>query len=187
MEELMQVSIPEERIEAKIYLMRGKKVMLDRDLAMLYGVTTGALNQAVKRNIERFPEDFMFKLELSEASNLKSQFVTSSFTTRKDSSRSQIVILNRGENIKYAPIAFTELGVAMLSSVLKSPRAIAVNIQIMRTFAKLREILANHESLRLKLEEMEKRYDEQFRSVFDALRRLIAEDEEPKSEIGFHE
>ena len=101
-------------------------------------------------------------------------------------SRSQIVTLKWGKNIKYQPLAFTELGLAMLSSVLKSPRAIAVNIQIMRTFAKLREILLHHESLRLKLEDMEKRYDEQFRSVFDALHRLIAEDEEPKPEIGFH-
>ncbi len=172
MEEIIQTSIPEERIEAKIYLIRGKKVMLDRDLALLYGVTTKVLNQAVKRNIERFPDDFMFNLSLNEAPNLKSQIVTS----------------NSGHGGRRKPtFAFTELGVAMLSSVLKSPRAIAVNIQIMRTFAKLRDILANHESLRLKLEDMEKRYDEQFRSVFDALRRLIAEDEEPKPEIGFHE
>ncbi|MEK7655895.1 MAG: ORF6N domain-containing protein [Patescibacteria group bacterium] len=186
MEENFQTFVPEERIESKIYLIRGKKVILDRDLAALYCVTTGALNQAVKRNVERFPDDFMFKLSLNEASNLISQIVTSSFKSHKTRSRSQIVILNRGENIKYVPYAFTELGVAMLSSILRSPQAIAVNIQIMRTFAKLREILANHESLRLKLEEMEKRYDEQFRSVFDALRRLIAEDEEQKPEIGFH-
>jgi hypothetical protein len=186
MEKITPTSIPEERIEAKIYFIRGKKVMLDRDLALLYGVTTKALNQAVKRNLERFPEDFMFKLALNEAPNLRSQFVTSSFTTHGDVPRSQFVTLESGKNIKYAPYAFTELGVAMLSSVLRSRQAIAVNIQIMRTFAKLREILANHESLRLKLEDMEKRYDEQFRSVFDALRRLIAEDEEPKNEIGFH-
>ena len=170
MEENFQTMIPEERIESSIYLVRGKKVMLDRDLAVLYGVSTKVFNQAVRRNIERFPEDFMFNLSFVEAKNSRSQFVT----------------LKWGKNIKYQPLAFTELGVAMLSSVLKSPRAIAVNIQIMRTFAKLREILLHHESLRLKLEDMEKRYDEQFRSVFDALHRLIAEDEEPKPEIGFH-
>ncbi|MEO5928145.1 MAG: ORF6N domain-containing protein [Patescibacteria group bacterium] len=179
------VPIPEDRIESKIYLIRGKKVMLDRDLALLYGVTTGALNQAVKRNAERFPEDFMFKLSLSEASNLESQIVISSSVRRSDRSRSQFVILKRGMNIKHLPIAFSELGVAMLSSVLHSSRAIQVNIQIMRMFAKIRGILADHEHLRLKLEDMERRYDGQFRSVFEALRLLIEEDEKPKPEIGF--
>lgn len=180
MEENTSMTLPEGRIEGKIYLFRGKKVMLDRDLALLYGVSTKALNQAVKRNIERFPEDFMFEIPLHEASNLMSQIVTSSL-------RSQFVTLKRGEHMKYSPYAFTELGIAMLSSVLKSSQAIAVNIQIMRTFVRLREILMHHEDLRFKLEELEKRYDEQFRSVFDALRRLIVEDEEPRSEIGFRD
>lgn len=181
MEGTTPVMVPDERIEGKIYLVRGKKVMLDRDLALLYGISTAALNQAVKRNVERFPEDFMFKFELNEAPNLISQIVISSFTTHKRIESN----LEHGGTRK-PRFAFTELGVAMLSSVLKSPQAIAVNIQIMRTFAKLREILLHHEDLRLKLEEMEMRYDKQFRSVFDALRRLIAEDEDPKQQIGFH-
>ena len=185
----MPVTVPDERIEGKIYLIRGRKVMFDRDLALLYGVTTKALNQAVKRNLERFPEDFMFKLALNEGPNLKSQIVTSSFTTHEAiDPRSQFVTLDleHGGRRKTSTV-FTELGVPMLSSVLKSREAIAVNIQIMRTFAKLREILLHHEDLRLKLEEMELRYDKQFRSVFDALRRLIAEEEGPKPQIGFSE
>jgi hypothetical protein len=171
MEELTIATIPDERIEARIYLIRGKKVMLDRDLSALYGVATKVLKQAVKRNLERFPEDFMFELSLNEAKSLRSQFVT----------------LNQGEHIKYAPYAFTELGVAMLSSVLKSERAVLVNIQIMRTFVKLRDILAHHDNLHLKFEDMEKRYDKQFRVVFDALRRLITEEDDQKPEIGFRE
>lgn len=167
-----------ELIQSKIYIVRGVKVMLDRDLAILYGVTTKALNQAVKRNLERFPNDFMFELSLSEASNLRSQFVTSS-------SRSQFVTLNRGENIKYSPLAFTEQGVAMLSSVLRSPRAVRVNIQIIRTFVHLRQLLAEHADLQLRLDDLERRYDQQFKIVFDAMRRMIAEDSTEKPEIGF--
>jgi hypothetical protein len=164
--------VPFERIEGRIFLIRGKKVMLDRDLAVLYGVETKALNQAVKRNLKRFPEDFMFELSLNEAENLKSQFVTSSFEhggSRKPS------------------LAFTEQGIAMLSSVLKNDRAILVNIQIIRTFTKLREMISENDHLRRKLEVLEKQYDEQFKMVFDALRRLLETDDSPKPEIGFRE
>ncbi len=146
--------------------------MLDRDLAVLYGVETKALNQAVKRNLKRFPEDFMFELSLNEAENLKSQFVTSSFEhggSRKPS------------------LAFTEQGIAMLSSVLKNDRAILVNIQIIRTFTKLREMISENDHLRRRLEVLEKQYDEQFKMVFDALRRLLETDDSPKPEIGFRE
>lgn len=162
--------VPLERIEAKILLIRGKKVMLDRDLAMLYGVTTASLNQAVKRNQGRFPEDFMFKLSLTELKNLISQIVISSF--------------GHG-GVRRCPLAFTEQGVAMLSSVLRSERAIRVNIQIMRTFTKLRELIGQNEDLQRKIEALESRYDEQFKIVFDAIRQLIAEDEAPTTEIGF--
>lgn len=134
--------VPQEIIESKILFIRGKKVMLDRDLAVLYGVETRALNQAVRRNIKRFPSDFMFQLSQEEASEL---------------SRSQFVTLKRGQNIKYLPFAFTENGVAMLSSVLNSERAITVNIQIMRTFTRIREMIATHKDLQKKIEEMEKK------------------------------
>ncbi len=165
-------------IQSKIYIVRGVKVMLDRDLAALYGVTTKVLNQAVKRNSVRFPDDFMFELSLSEAESLRSQIVTSS-------SRSQIVTLNRGENIKYSPLAFTEQGVAMLSSILRSPRAVRVNIQIIRTFVHLRQLLAEHADLQLRLDDLELRYDHQFKIVFDAMRQMLAEDSTEKPEIGF--
>lgn len=138
--------------------------MLDRDLAELYGTPNKVLIQAVKRNIERFPEDFMFQLTNEEFKKLRSQFVTS----------------NRGGR-RYFPYVFTEQGVAMLSSVLNSQRAIFVNIQIMRTFAKLREILSSHKDLRLKIEAMEKKYDQQFQVVFKAIKALI---EEPPRKIG---
>jgi phage regulator Rha-like protein len=162
--------VPREIIESKIIIIRGKKVMLDRDLAALYGVETRALNQAVKRNLKRFPEDFMFLLSGEEAQLL---------------SRSQFVTLKRGQNIKYLPYAFTENGVAMLSSVLNSDRAIQVNIQIMRTFTRLREILASNEELRRKIEQLEKKYDGQFKIVFEAIRQLKAPPVKPKRKIGF--
>ena len=132
--------------------------MLDRDLAELYEVETRALNQAVKRNLNRFPEDFMFMLTPEETTEL---------------SRSQFVILKRGQNIKYLPYAFTENGVAMLSSVLSSERAVEVNIQIMRTFTRLREMLLTHKDLQRKIDNMEKKYDHQFKIVFDAIKQLI--------------
>ncbi|MBI2439320.1 MAG: ORF6N domain-containing protein [Candidatus Moranbacteria bacterium] len=166
--------IPNVRIEKRIFWLRGQKVMLDADLAELYDVEVKALNQAVKRNIERFPKDFMFQLTFEEA-----QMVLFS--------RSQNVTLKRGKNIKYAPYAFTEMGVAMLSSVLKSKRAIAVNIQIMRTFVQLRNMLVTHEALRRKIETMEQKYDKRFKVVFDVLRRLLKEEPEPKKKIGFAE
>jgi hypothetical protein len=188
------ILIPDERIIGKIYYLRGRKVMFDSDLAELYGVKTKVLNQAVKRNMKRFPNDFMFQLSKQEADvflrfqigilegkNLKSQIVTSS-------SRSQIVTLKRGQNIKYFPYVFTEQGVAMLSSILNSDRAIHVNIQIMRTFTKLREMLSTHKELREKIEKMERKYDGQFKVVFDVIKRLLKTDPKEKiKEIGFKE
>ncbi len=160
-----------ERIEQKIYLLRGQKVMLDRDLAALYEVDTKVLKQAVRRNSERFPEDFMFVLTKDEFSDWRSQFVTSNADRM---------------GLRHAPMAFTEQGVAMLSSVLRSQRAIDVNIAIMRTFVKLRKMLESHEKLAKKLAEMEGQYDEQFRMVFEVLNELMAAPEPSKKKIGFH-
>jgi hypothetical protein len=164
------LSIPPERIERRILRIRGQNVMLDTDLAELYEVDTKVLNQAVKRNLERFPGDFMFRLKNEESTALRSQIVTS----------------NEGRGgRRYSPYAFTEQGVAMLSSVLRSPRAVQVNIAIMRAFVKLREIIASHHQLAQRLEEMESRYDEQFRTVFDAIRDLMEPPEKPRRRIGF--
>ena len=160
--------VPIEIIEQKIYLIRGQKVMLSNDLALLYNVEPRAVVQAVKRNIKRFPSDFMFQLTKTESSNLKSQIVISSWGGRRAS-----------------PYAFTEQGVAMLSSVLNSERAIQVNIQIMRTFTKLREMIASHADLRKKIEEMEKKYDGNFKVVFHALRQLLQKPEPNRGKIGF--
>lgn len=169
--------LPAERIESRIFLLRGQKVMLSTHLAELYEVESRAIVQAVKRNIERFPEDFMFQLTWEETDDLKSRFVTS---------RSQSVILKRGLNIKYPPYAFTEQGVAMLSSVLHSKRAVQVNVEIMRTFVRLRRILATHVDLARKLAVMEKKYDTQFKVVFDAIRELMTPPEPKKKRpIGF--
>ena len=181
-----------ERIEKIILLIRGHKVILDRDLARLYGVPTKVLNQAVRRNKNRFPEDFMFQLTLEETRqwqlqqtdhSLRSQIVT--LKKRGDISRSQIVTLRWGENIKYQPYAFTEHGILMLSSVLNSERAIHVNIAIMRAFIRIREILASHKDLAQKLADLEKQYDSQFKVVFDALRKLIAPPAKKSKPIGF--
>lgn len=161
--------IPIERIEQRIFLLRGQKVMLSPHLAELYGVEQRALIQAVKRNAERFPSDFMFQLTRQEVARL----------------RSQIVILKRGQHIKYLPYAFTEQGVAMLSSVLRSKRAIQVNVEIMRSFVRSRQLLASHADLAAKLEELEKKYDAQFRIVFDAIRQLMSEPVRSRKEIGF--
>ncbi len=160
-------TVPVERIEKAIYLIRGEKVMLDRDLAELYGVETRVLNQAVSRNRERFPADFMFRLTREEIVGI-SQFVTSS-------------------NLKFSKrvTAFTEQGVAMLSSVLRSKRAIAVNVQIMRTFVRLRQMLTSNAELARKLEELEKKYDRQFKVVFDAIRQLMTPPEPKRKQIGF--
>jgi len=162
--------IPLAAIERKIFFIRNAKVMLDRDLAELYRVETKVLKQAVRRNISRFPDDFMFELSKEEFRNWRSQFVTS----RKDRI-----------GLRYSPMAFTEQGVAMLSSVLKSERAIEANIAIMRAFVQMRRMMATHEGLRKKIQEMESKYDEQFQLVFEAIRQLLEEDEKPKPKIGF--
>jgi hypothetical protein len=163
-----------ERIERSILLIRGHKVMLDSDLAGLYGVTTKRLNEQVKRNLSRFPEDFMFQLTESETDLLRSQIATSK--------------KGRGGR-RYQPYAFTEQGVAMLSSVLNSDRAIKVNIEIMRAFVRLRQILASNKDLSKRLDETEKKYDAQFKVVFEAIRQLMAspepEPEPPRKRIGF--
>ena len=167
--------------------------MLDSDLAFLYGVATKVLNQAVKRNLERFPADFMFQLSKDEAAQIsRSQIVTLNAETGKknlkanDSLRSQFVTLKRGEHRKFRPYAFTEQGIGMLSGVLNSPRAIQVHVAIIRTFVQLRQILASHSDLARKLATLEGKYDKQFRVVFDAIRALMSEKKSPKREIGFH-
>jgi phage regulator Rha-like protein len=185
-----EIMIPDERIIGKIYYVRGEKVMFDRDLAALYGVETKELNKAVKRNTKRFPADFMFQLNKEEANmflrfqfgtldkSLKSQIVTSSFDNK--SLRSQIVTLEKGQGrgkySKYLPYAFTEQGVAMLSSVLHSDRAVQVNIQIMRTFTQMRKMLMTHKDLREKIEKMERKYDQRFQVVFEVIKRFLKTD-----------
>ena len=162
------IIIPSERIVSKIYIIQGRKVMLDRDLAELYGVETKTLVRAVKRNNERFPGDFIIQLTKEEFENLRCQNGTSRWGGRR-----------------YLPYAFTENGVAMLSSVLNSPKAIQVNIQIIRTFTKLRELLGTNEALQRKIMEMEQRYDKKLKEVFSVLQLLLKEDEMPKEEVGF--
>jgi len=188
LEEDMKAIMRQEIIEQNIFLIRGHRVMLSTHLAELYGVEVKVLVQAVKRNIDKFPEDFMFQLTREEASNLKSQIVTSS-GFKKDGSRSQIVTLKRGYNIKYLPYAFTEQGVAMLSSVLRSKRAIQVNIAIMRTFVKLRQFLFARKELAHKLSQLERKiekHDTEIHAIFEAIRQLMAVPEKPKRQIGFH-
>lgn len=165
-------------IETKILLIRGQKVMLDADLAELYEVETKELNRAVKRNIERFPEDFMFQLSADEFDNLRFQFGTSSL-------KSQIGTSRWGGR-RYPPYAFTEQGVAMLSSVLRSSRAIEVNIAIMRTFVQLRQMLSSNAELSRKLVAMEKNYDIKFKAIFEAIHQLMTpSDPKKKHPIGF--
>ncbi len=163
--------VPQETIEGKILFIRGKKVLLDRDLAVLYCVQTKVLKQTVRRNAKRFPDDFMFELTTQEFENWKSQFVTSNSTDKM--------------GLRYKPMAFTEQGVAMLSSVLNSERAIQVNIQIIRTFTKLREMLATHKDLQKKIVAMEGKYNKQFKIVFDAIKQLLEPPEKPKKKIGY--
>jgi hypothetical protein len=163
--------VPIERIESAIFLVRGHKVMVDRDLAALYGVTTFNLNKAVKRNADRFPEDFMFQLTAEEADALRFQ-----------------VGMSKGKGRggrRYLPYVFTEQGVAMLSSVLRSKRAVQVNVEIMRAFVRLRRMLASNEDLARKLAALEKKYDAQFKVVFDAIRELMAPPVPKKRKIGF--
>ena len=163
--------IPLENITSKIYLIRDQRVMLDRDLAVLYGVETKRLKEQVRRNISRFPEDFMFVLTNQEVRNLRSQIATSSWG-----------------GTRYIPMAFTEQGVAMLSSVLHSKRAIEVNIAIMRAFVKMREIMATNKEFAEKLKSIEEQlseHDEQFHMVFEVIKQLLQKDEKPKKRIGF--
>ena len=170
-------------IEKYIFLIRGHRVILSTYLAELYGVKPKVLIQAVKRNKERFPLDFMFRLTLEETKNLRSQFVT------LENSRSQIVTLKRGHNIKYLPYAFTEQGISMLSSVLNSKRAIQMNIEIMRTFVKIRRFLSAHGELADKLRELEiktGKHDKEIQAIFEAIRKLMVIPEKPKRQIGFH-
>lgn len=159
-------TIPQERIENKIFLIRNQKVMLDRDLAELYDVATRTLNQAVRRNKKRFPADFMFQLTKEEMENWKSQIVISNSIKM---------------GLRKRPLAFTEQGVAMLSSVLNSERAIQINIQIMRAFIKLREVLATHKELQKKIEE----HDQQIKEIFQIIKQLLTPPETPKRRIGF--
>lgn len=167
----MGVLIPRERIEQTIIVIRGHRVIVDSDLAKLYGVSTKVLNQAVKRNLARFPNDFMFQLTGDEAAALRSQTVT--------------LKAGRGQHRKYRPYGFTEQGVAMLSSVLHSERAIQVNIAIMRAFVRLREMIGSNKELARRLNELERKYDAQFRVVFEAIRELMAEPESKSRRIGF--
>ena len=170
--------IPVERIERLIFLIRGQRVMLDRDLAILYGVPTKVLNQAVKRNKDRFPEDFMFQLTHQEGKSWWTEVMDRRL-------RSQNVTLKRGQHMKYRPYAFSEHGILMLSSVLNSERAIQVNIAIMRAFVRLRKMVASHVELARKLEALEKKYDAQFKVVFEAIRQLMASREKQPKKIGF--
>lgn len=163
--------LPPDRIESRIYWLRGEKIMLDQDLAALYQVEVKVLNQAVKRNIERFPEDFMFQLTPEEDALLRSQIVT--------------LESGRGRHRKYLPYAFTEQGVAMLAGVLRSERAILVNIEIMRAFVRMRKMLVDNKDLARKLAALERKYDEQFKVVFQAIRQLMTPPEPKKRSIGF--
>ncbi|HSA58855.1 MAG TPA: ORF6N domain-containing protein [bacterium] len=174
----IQVTTPIGSIERKILFLRGQKVMLDEDLAGLYEVPTKVLNQAVRRNLGRFPGDFMFQLTVGEYKSLRSRIVT------LDSANA-----GRGRHRKYLPYAFTEQGVAMLSSVLNSERAIRVNIEIIRAFVRLRQVLASNRALARKIEELEKKcgeHDDQFKSVFDAIRELMAPPTSKQRKIGFN-
>lgn len=163
--------VPLGHIYRAIVLLRGQKVMLDSDLAALYGVTTKSLNQAVRRNRERFPPDFMFQLTVEESRLLRSQTVT--------------LEPGRGQHRKYRPYAFTEQGVAMLSSVLQSPRAVRTNVEIMRAFVRLRRMLQSNAELASKLDALEAKYDGQFKVVFEAIRELMIPPERARLRIGF--
>ncbi len=162
--------LPAERVERAIFVLRGEKVMLDEDIAVLYGVETKVLVRAMKRNLARFPRDFMFQLSSEEVEILRCQIGTSSWGGRR-----------------YRPYAFTEQGVAMLSSVLRSERAVRVNIEIMRAFVRLRQVMSTQGDLIRRLDELEQRYDAQFKAVFDALRQLMSPPGAARKRIGFRE
>jgi aminoglycoside N3'-acetyltransferase len=167
----MKDIIPQERIENKIFLIRGQKVILDVDLANLYGVKTFVLNQAVKRNLERFPGDFMFRLNKEESNILKSHFVMSSWGGRRT-----------------LPYAFTEQGIAMLSGILNSKRAIHVNIMIMRTFIRLKQMITTHKELAHKIEELERKYkkhDVEIETIFGAIKKMLEPPKSPPRKFGF--
>jgi hypothetical protein len=196
----MKQIIPKpENLTKLVFLIRGEKVLLDTDLADLYGVEARVLNQSVARNRNRFPDDFMFQLTTEEWTAMRSQIVTTSAAKGGKSSQtvtsspadtgltSQIVMSNQRGGRRTLPYAFTEQGVAMLSSVLRSQRAVEVNIAIMRTFVQLRRLMDSNRDLRLRIEAMETRYDEQFSQVFDAIKQLITEDKTRKAKppIGF--
>ena len=198
----MAITLKPENLARFVFFIRGEKVMLDSDLARLYGVEARALNQAVARNRKRFPADFMFQLTPEEYEPLRSQTVISkkggttddlsqsvmsSLRRRDQRLRSQIVTSKKGRGgRRFRPYVFTEQGVAMLSSVLRSSRAVEVNIAIMRTFVQLRRLMDTNRDLARKIEALEKKYDEQFAVVFDAIKELIAPPEPPKKQIGFH-
>ena len=189
---MTKITAKPENLAQLVFFIRGEKVILDADLAMLYGVETGALNRAVKRNIGRFPGDFMFRFTSEDWENLRCQIGISSSPSpviARDAIRSQFVASSFHGGRRGFPYAFTEPGVAMLSSVLRSPRAVEVNIAIMRTFVQLRRLMDSNRDLARKIEAMEKKYDEQFAVVFDAIKQLIAEDQarkpRPKRRIGF--
>jgi ORF6N domain len=165
-----RLALADDRVLSAILQIRGQRAMLDTSLATLYGVETRVLVQAVKRNLARFPADFMFQLTPEELLHLKSQVVISS--------------AHGGRRTR--PYVFTEQGVAMLSSVLRSPRAVAVNIAVMRAFVRIRELVAGHAGLLRRLDDLEKRYDGQFRTVFEAIRALVAVENTPRRRIGFH-
>ena len=162
--------IPVERIERAILLIRHEKVMLDSDLAEIYGVETKRVNEQVRRNLTRFPPDFMFQLTAQEWDSLRSQFAT----------------LKRGQHRKYPPYAFTEHGALMLANVLNSERAAQTSVQVVRAFVRLRQLLSSNAELARKLESLEKKYDTQFRAVFDAIRKLMTSEPPKRREIGFH-
>ena len=168
-----ELTIPDEAIDPRILLARGQKVLLDSDLASLYGVTTKRLNEQVKRNIDRFPEDFMFQLTADEHDALRSQIAT--------------LKTGRGQHRKYPPFVFTEHGAIMAASVLNTSQAIEMSVYVVRAFVRLREILTTHKELARKLDDLEKKYDDQFRVVFDAIRQLMAPPPDTKKRrIGFH-
>ncbi len=168
------ILLADEVIMNRIYLVRGQKVMIDRDLAELYGVETRVLKQAVRRNTHRFPEDFMFEMNKKEFENWRSQNVTSNDTDKM--------------GLRYAPFCFTEQGVTMLSCILNSTRAITINIQIIRIFTKLREMIITHKDILLKLEQLENKvtgHDENIQMIFQALKQLLSQPTEPRRRIGF--
>ena len=167
----MKSMITAETIERKIYQIRGQKVMRDSDLAELYGVPTKRLNEQVRRNAGRFPDDFMFQLTSDEYESLRSQIAT--------------LKQGRGQHRKYLPSVFTEHGALMAASVLNTPRAVEVSLYVVRAFVKLREMIASHKDLARKLDALEKKYDGQFQVVFEAIRQLMAIEEKPKRKIGF--